>query len=145
MLDSQVNDVAIFRRLSRNKKRLGKFTPFSSIFLQFLEIIAFQFPSYVISCPRFLALMSSQQFGRSSKSHQEYGKMNLNFSLGFNSIGASASINHLHFHLFYTQDITGTDELPIERFPSTEWLICSPPKVFTEFMKGHSANRSENN
>ena len=37
--------------------------------------------------------------------------------LGYNSLGGSATVNHLHFHVIYSQELIKQDFLPIEKEP----------------------------
>lgn len=43
------------------------------------------------------------------------------FRVAYNSIGGGASINNLHFHLFYSEDLIGEAKLPIEYEKRVEW------------------------
>ena len=36
------------------------------------------------------------------------------FRIGFNSLGAAATVNHLHLHLIYPKDAIGVQQLPIQ-------------------------------
>ena len=45
------------------------------------------------------------------------------FKIGYNSIGAFASVNHLHFQLLYSNDlIEGSPLLPIEKANLKAWF-----------------------
>lgn len=35
--------------------------------------------------------------------------------IGYNSIGAGAQVNHLHFHLVFGEDLVGEPQLPVEK------------------------------
>jgi len=37
------------------------------------------------------------------------------FRVAYNSIGGGASVNNLHFHMFYSEDLIGENKLPIEK------------------------------
>ncbi len=43
----------------------------------------------------------------------------------YNSLGGAASVNHLHFHVFFSQEMTGSEKLPIEDVPRKEWMKSS--------------------
>lgn len=45
--------------------------------------------------------------------------------MGYNSIGASALVNHLHFHLIFPDDLIGTPKLPIENEQGKVWKQTS--------------------
>lgn len=48
-----------------------------------------------------------------------------NVKVGYNSIGASAMVNHLHFHLVFPDDLVGGPRLPIEEEPTKLWKKTS--------------------
>jgi hypothetical protein len=45
--------------------------------------------------------------------------------IGYNSIGAGAHANHLHFHLLFGEDLVGGPLLPIEQQKCTPWKKTS--------------------
>ena len=44
-----------------------------------------------------------------------------NSRIAYNSIGGGATINNLHFHLFYSEDLIDQPKLPIEHEKRVEW------------------------
>ena len=46
-------------------------------------------------------------------------------SAGYNSLGGASSINHLHFHLLFSNELTGGEKLPIENYPRKLWAKTS--------------------
>jgi len=42
--------------------------------------------------------------------------------IAYNSIGGGATVNNLHFHLFYSEDLINEVKLPIEFEKRTEWI-----------------------
>ena len=45
--------------------------------------------------------------------------------IGYNSMGAGAHVNHLHFHMLFGEDLVNGPILPIEKEKTTLWKKTS--------------------
>jgi hypothetical protein len=45
--------------------------------------------------------------------------------IGYNSLGGAASVNHLHFHVFFSEELIGSEKMPIQDYPRKEWIKSS--------------------
>ena len=98
---------------------------YSSMSHLYVPIIVFWLCILMRNSLKLLVKILSSYCSISSNCSQTSSKLFDDFRIGYNSIGAGAHVNHLHFHMLFGEDLVNGPLLPIEKEKTTLWKKTS--------------------